>query len=196
MVRCERVRSLRRATTSSPPMMIGLGQKKTGGSSSGSFVVLEEFTMIGIYRILNNVNGKVYIGQSTNIKRRWKDHINELRRGTHLNNRLQDAWDTFGESAFSFNVLEKCKSNKLNELERYYIKQYDSTNTERGYNISPGIGRNLIDPKRIARDVQNKSVIIITSSDEINSLCKNCDYSCKQSEKNEIVMCKKIAENL
>ena len=30
--------------------------------------------MIGIYKITNNINGKCYIGQSINIKQRWKGH--------------------------------------------------------------------------------------------------------------------------
>lgn len=30
--------------------------------------------MIGVYKITNNINGKVYIGQSININKRWKEH--------------------------------------------------------------------------------------------------------------------------
>lgn len=151
--------------------------------------------MVGIYRIQNNINGKVYIGQSVDIKKRWKSHKLNLRRGTHANVYLQDEWNTFGESAFSFDVLAKCRSIKLNELERFYINQYDSTNRDRGYNISAGCGRALIEPKRKAREIENRSVVVISNNDNIHDLCINCEYSCKQSCKNEIVMCRKIARN-
>ena len=36
--------------------------------------------LCGVYKIINNVNGKIYIGQSINIKNRWTDHINALNR--------------------------------------------------------------------------------------------------------------------
>lgn len=146
--------------------------------------------MVGIYRIQNNINGKVYIGQSTDIKKRWKSHKRDLQKGEHPNPHLQKAWNLYGEKAFSFDVLEKCRAYKLNELERYYIKQYDSRNPSRGYNIAIAPGRNLTGP----RPNQNRNAVIISEKDAINNLCLNCDYDCKQSDKNEIIMCKKIAE--
>ena len=34
----------------------------------------------GIYKITNKINGKCYIGQSVDIKRRWREHINHAKR--------------------------------------------------------------------------------------------------------------------
>lgn len=39
--------------------------------------------MIGVYLITNNINGKMYIGSSINIERRWKEHLRDLRNGNH-----------------------------------------------------------------------------------------------------------------
>lgn len=136
----------------------------------------------------------VYIGQSVDIKKRWKTHKAELQKGTHGNMYLQDAWNIYGEAAFSFDVLEKCRSVNLNELERFYINQYNSTDRSRGYNISPGLGKTLVKSKRDARVKENRSVVIVSESDKTHDLCITCEYSCKQSCKNEILMCRKIAE--
>lgn len=45
--------------------------------------------MIGIYKIENKVNGKVYVGQSIDINTRWKCHISYLNSGIHHNKHLQ-----------------------------------------------------------------------------------------------------------
>ena len=42
--------------------------------------------MIGIYRITNTVNNKIYIGQSTNIKRRWRSHKCNAKNEKYYNN--------------------------------------------------------------------------------------------------------------
>lgn len=60
----------------------------------------------GIYKIENKVNGKVYIGSSNSIKRRWQKHKALLRHGKHQNSHLQAAWDKYGEDNFSFSVIE------------------------------------------------------------------------------------------
>lgn len=49
--------------------------------------------MIGIYRIRNTSNGKVYIGQSVNIEQRWRQHLYELRRDSHHSPHLQYAYN-------------------------------------------------------------------------------------------------------
>lgn len=79
----------------------------------------------------------MYIGQSKNIKKRWHDHLQNLRQGTHINRHMQSAFQKYGESAFSFSVIEECDTSLLNEREQYWIAQYQ-TFGPRGYNLTPG----------------------------------------------------------
>lgn len=94
--------------------------------------------MIGIYKIENLVNGKVYIGQSTDIEKRWIYHRRDLRHNHHRNSHLQYAWNKYGESNFNHVIIEECKLEELNNKEKEYIKLYDSTNRKYGYNITIG----------------------------------------------------------
>lgn len=96
--------------------------------------------LCGVYKIVNNVNKKVYIGQSINIKARWKDHINSLNRKDSHCTILQRAWDKYGEENFSFEILELCPEDMLDEIETKYIDIYDSCN--KGYNIESGGNKN------------------------------------------------------
>lgn len=86
--------------------------------------------------IKNNVNHKVYIGQSSDISKRWKKHIQDLDLGIHHNRHLQNAWDKYGKDSFSFSVLEECEKSVLDEREIYYIKYYKSHSN--GYNLDDG----------------------------------------------------------
>lgn len=96
--------------------------------------------MIGIYKITCSGNNKVYIGQSVAIGRRWATHKRELSNGTHSNKYLQRAYDKYGEKSFSYEVIELCKKEKLNEREQFYIKIFDSYRN--GFNCDLG-GRNI-----------------------------------------------------
>lgn len=91
--------------------------------------------MIGIYKITNQVNGKVYIGQSVHIKQRWSQHCADSVKGTTL---LYQAMREYGIKNFSFEVIEECSLEQLNEREVYWIAYYDSFNKEKGYNMTPG----------------------------------------------------------
>ena len=93
---------------------------------------------IGIYVIRNKVNDKVYIGQSKDIDGRWRQHLSHLRRGIHKNEHLQNAWNKYGEINFEFSILELCDVCDMDNLERYYIKKYDSINANFGYNRESG----------------------------------------------------------
>ena len=94
--------------------------------------------MIGIYKITNTVNGKIYIGQSTNIETRWKQHKQHLRNNYHCNEHLQRAWNRYGENAFVFEVIAECTEDKLNELEAKFIEEYHGTDFKYGYNEKTG----------------------------------------------------------
>ena len=93
--------------------------------------------MVGIYKIQNLVNGKVYIGQSRNIKRRWTAHRNNSYnpKASGYNTFLYRAIRKYGLDNFSFEIIEECKPSQLNERENYWIRFYQSNNEEKGYNL-------------------------------------------------------------
>lgn len=92
--------------------------------------------IIGIYMIKNKTTNKVYIGQSIDINNRWIRHKSELNNNKHTNSHLQHAWNKYGESDFLFEIIKECEEYELNDLEVFYIQQYDSINT--GYNLCEG----------------------------------------------------------
>jgi group I intron endonuclease len=89
----------------------------------------------GIYAIINSANGKVYIGSSSNIKRRWKEHRTYLTSGTHKNQHLQSSYNKYGTQSFSFVVMEACESETLTEREQFWMDSIGSV--KNGYNICP-----------------------------------------------------------
>ena len=92
---------------------------------------------IGIYKITNKINGKVYIGQSKNITTKWEAH-KTYARGSLKKSFITNAMRKYGVENFVKEVLEKCRIEDLDEREKYWIKYYDSTNREKGYNQSEG----------------------------------------------------------
>lgn len=95
--------------------------------------------MMGIYKIVNLINNKIYIGQSRDIDKRWKMHIYELNHNIHVNPHLQGSWNKYGEKNFAFEIICLVDNEKeLNNLEKYYISYYNATNDEVGYNMTTG----------------------------------------------------------
>lgn len=92
--------------------------------------------MIGIYKITNNLSGKIYIGQSNNIERRWKEHCASNRWKTS-ENYIDVAIHKYGKENFSLEVLEECDVAQLNEREQYWIAYYN-TYKGNGYNATSG----------------------------------------------------------
>ena len=92
----------------------------------------------GIYKITNIKDNKCYIGQSVDIATRFKNHAKcGLGIDTPANNKLYQAMEKEGLENFTWELLEKCPKEQLNEKEKYYIKAYQAV--EYGYNSSQGI---------------------------------------------------------
>lgn len=94
----------------------------------------------GIYKITNQKTDLVYIGQAVDIATRWKNHAKAgLGIDTPANNKLYKAMLDNGLESFSFEVLEECSRDQLNEKERFYIQLYQSDKF--GYNSNTGINK-------------------------------------------------------
>lgn len=98
-------------------------------------------TKCGIYTITNIESGRVYVGSSTNLDRRFRDHRSALRNGRHCNVILQRAWEKYEESAFQFSVVELIPdATQLLAREQHWMEELESS---RLYNIAPNAGNSL-----------------------------------------------------
>lgn len=88
----------------------------------------------GIYQIRNKINGKIYVGQAVNIRKRIYRHRGLFSRCVHLCNAIKKyGWDNFDIS-----ILELVDDPlKLTEREQYWLDTLKSYNNEKGYNICP-----------------------------------------------------------
>lgn len=106
-----------------------------------------------IYKWTCNVNGKSYIGQTTNELYREREFLNENDNYTTMGSKIDNARKKYGlsEGTWTKTVLKRlwCKDGKENELrerlnywEKYYIEKYDTFNN--GYNSTSGGENNKI----------------------------------------------------
>lgn len=140
--------------------------------------------MISIYKIINNVNGKVYIGKtSKSIKQRLKDHINSINTKSNKVRPLYDAMIKYGIENFNIELIEKVENNDMaNQRESYWINEYNSYigfKNSNGYNATlGGDGFCLYDHEKIAstylelESVKETAQIYNCSEEFIRSICK------------------------
>lgn len=93
---------------------------------------------IGIYKI-NFPNGKSYIGLSNNIKRRIFEHFRDGRKDLPCHRAIVKYFNDIND--MDIEVLETINEENykiLSELERKWIKYYDTFNKDKGYNLTLG----------------------------------------------------------
>ena len=93
----------------------------------------------GIYKITNKINNHFYIGQSVDIKARFRGHIYSA---FHLedkdhNSPIHLAIAKYGKDNFNFEIIEECSKEELNDKEIYWINKLSATKNG-NYNILLG----------------------------------------------------------
>ena len=88
----------------------------------------------GIYKITDIASGKCYVGQSVNIGERFKQHIKRgLGAEAPTKNKLYPAMQEIGVENFTFELIEECPKDKLDEREDYWQEFFDAKTW--GYSI-------------------------------------------------------------
>jgi len=103
-----------------------------------------------VYKIVNTINNKVYIGKTVkSLRERWNRH--KCCAEKRINRYLYDAMNCYGINNFKIIIIDFAESlDKLNGLEKYWIKMYNSTNNEFGYNMTEGgNGGNVVNKERL-----------------------------------------------
>ena len=92
--------------------------------------------MAWIYKIENDINDKVYVGQTIQgIKIRYLQHLDKAR-DINDHTRLHSAMRELGTEHFCCTLLEECNELDLDSREKYWINYFDSYNN--GYNMTSG----------------------------------------------------------
>ena len=127
--------------------------------------------MIGIYKIENLLNHKIYIGQSNDIQRRFYEHkarYHDINSNCY-HKPLYCAFRKYGLENFSFEIIEECDLAIINEKEKYWITYYNSVSPY-GYNIlesTQGVNR------KKKKYYCNQCGVEI-SKDSNSRLCRSC----------------------
>lgn len=90
--------------------------------------------MVGIYKI-TNPKGKIYIGQSINIEKRWKYYISESYNNRDKQTKLFNSLRKYGPENHVFEIIEECLVEELNEKEIYWGGYYQCTDLNKGLNL-------------------------------------------------------------
>jgi group I intron endonuclease len=108
-----------------------------------------------IYKIVNKVNNKVYVGKTIQkFSHRKTSHISSLNTKKHNNKHLLSAWVKYGADNFIFEEIEKCDKYIINEREKYWINFYNSFDEKHGYNKTLG-GDGGSGTKRTQEEIDN-----------------------------------------
>ena len=92
-----------------------------------------------MYKIINQINGKIYIGQTIKPDYRWYQHRSYAGNNNKHKQYIHSAMAKYGIENFTFEVIATCYTQEdANEIEEIIIQQYNSRNSKFGYNIRPG----------------------------------------------------------
>jgi group I intron endonuclease len=105
--------------------------------------------MSKIYKIVNDINNKVYIGKTEyTIEKRFNEHCRDAYKREEEKRPLYSAMKKYGINHFHISEIEECSSDKAAEREKYWIEFYSSYHN--GYNATlGGDGKSYVDAKII-----------------------------------------------
>ena len=91
----------------------------------------------GIYKITNPIANAVYIGQTIDFERRWKEHLRDLKQDSHSNSRLQELWNESSEECFLFEVISYSPKfeNPLDTQKYLGLEEYLEIRNHRGSSV-------------------------------------------------------------
>lgn len=159
---------------------------------------------LGVYKITNKLNNKIYIGESHDIERRWLEHKEELNNNIHHSYKLQNDWNIYGESNFKFEVIEEIDkldspyktTMQLIYVEGKYIDQYDSIAS--GYNVENTVEEVLSGKKVIMSKLADaKYLIRLIHNNGLNAKINNIPNlidACTELKKEGYILKKPIQQ--
>ena len=126
----------------------------------------------GVYKIVNKLNNKVYIGSSINILERWIAHKYKLKLGEHNNQYLQRTYNKYGIDNLQFSIIERCAEDNLTIREQYWIDYYGGLGSSILYNMKEPEGDHKVLPE-VAEKIKQKLLGKSPSKETIQKILKS-----------------------
>lgn len=138
-----------------------------------------------VYRIRSLSDGKMYIGSSIDVHKRFSAHRNLLKRDAHYNKHLQRAWNVLGADNFIFEIIEEAPADDLLNREQAAISKYSACNDSIGYNFSEDTLSPMRGKKHSKETLQkiSESHIGKKHTDESRNKIRQAHLGRKKSEK-------------
>jgi group I intron endonuclease len=156
--------------------------------------------MIGVYKITNTADGKVYIGSTAiDTDHRWSTHRALLRTGKHYNRHLQNAWNKYGESVFTFEVVEEgttkddIRQKELSWIAKFFGKNcYNATKKAAGRSsdeeskrlVIEAMSTGRVSPKNIVDYLKDRHGVVLTYSRVHNIIRRDIGTTVTRAVKN------------
>ena len=119
-----------------------------------------------IYKIVNQINDKIYIGKTSHLtlSERFQEHISDSFKSHREKRPLYDAFRKYGIENFSIELIEQVQNDEVaSERERYWIRElntYIGFNNSNGYNATlGGDGKRLYDYEILAKEYLNLGTV-------------------------------------
>lgn len=127
--------------------------------------------MTGIYGIHNTITDTWYVGQASDVQKRWGEHRSTLKHNNHHNQYLQRSYNKYGESAFEYVILQESSIDELNDLECKWIIEKDSF--DNGFNLTLG-GDGIRGYKNDYNVSRRKQIVLLETGEVFDSVTEAC----------------------
>ena len=111
----------------------------------------------GVYAIVHCPSGRVYVGSSKDVFRRWQVHRSSLNHGRHHSPALLDLWLLDGLGAFTFVVLESCVPDVLAERAQDWFGVFPDKLNKSPHTANPSFDSRVVEKIRVALRAHTRS---------------------------------------
>ena len=141
----------------------------------------------GIYKIINKINGKYYVGSSENIlgkRGRWFWHRHFLNKNKHPNIHLQNAWNKYGKNVWEWVIIETTDILHLSSTEQKHL-DICKKNPHISYNLSYDVERPSLGYKHTTETKEKIRIRMMGSNNPMYGLSPTTETRLKISGANK-----------
>lgn len=130
----------------------------------------------GIYLLSWDTADLYYVGQSTNIERRFIAHKSTAKHNKHRNYKVQDAFNTYGEPTLT--ILDICEIDELDSKEKYWVNEFKSSSLLNISEVFPSTSGTLSPSSKYSKNTILRVFSLLYRTDKpLREIAMLCDTS-------------------